>query len=143
MFSAVLVYTMILFITFGLGYNELIVLCMRSDGHVALEASFNGKCINCSDSHSHPDHWPSSENAISSPDDNSGACTDIPLSLTLSLTNNGHYGDTVFQSYISDIVTVSFQTHPTTTALVDKAKPSHPPPADIALCCLSTVIHLL
>ena len=141
--SALLACAMILIITFGLGFNELTVLCMRSDGNVALEASFNGKCINDSDSHSHPDQRPSPENTISSPDDHCGACIDIPFTLTLSLTNNSHHEDTVFQRNISDVETVSSQTLPVTTALVVKAKPAHPPSADIALFCLSTVIHLM
>ena len=142
-FSAIMACAMILFISFGLGYNELTVLCMRSDGHVALEASFNGKCISSSGSRSHQDHRTSPENIISSHDDHCGSCTDIPLTLTLSLKNNNHHGDTVFQRYISDVKTISSQSPLVTTAFVIKAKPAHPPSADSVLRCLSTVIHLI
>ena len=143
MFSVVLACVMMLLLSFSMGYNELTVLCMRSNGNVALEASVNGKCINSSGSHSHPDHGPTPENIISSHEDHCGACTDIPLTLTLSLKNNTHHEVTVFPKKISDVATVSSQTLPVTAAFAIKAKPAPPPSADIALCCLSTVIHLV
>ena len=138
LFIALLVYLIV-----GLRGMEHAVLCFGSDGHVAVEASQNGRCINFSASSSHRDPQTSSGNTISSAGSHCVGCTDIPLSINNNIKKVIFVKKYVPQKEITSLVGFSYISPLSELFLADKIFLKHPPFMNLALNTLRTVIYLI
>ena len=130
-----------MYLIIGMRCMEHTVLCFGSDGHVAEEASQNGRCINFSASSSPGNPRTSSGNTISSTGGRCVECIDIPLSINNNIKQVIPVKNYVPQKEITSPVDFSYTSPPSGIILTDKIFPKHSPFMNLALNALRTVIY--
>ncbi len=138
-----ILFVLLAFISYGLIEIEHAVLCFGSDGHVAVEASLNGRCINVSVSPSQSTPRTSSENTITPTDNHCGACIDIPLLIKCYLKNAVLNKNTKSKKEMAVHEGFSANSPTIKSILTDTDTLVFPPLINVVLSCLSTVIRLI